>query len=351
MKFLLFKAGHIGDTLIMTPVLRLLRDRFPHAQIDVAVRRGTEGVLEKNPDLNRLFLLPRPEKAQRRLVEAWADLTRLLAGTVAQGYDWAFDFKGSVRAGLYMRLADARMRAATNAYGELRNPRQYNFTSTFDWKMQHQVLKDFRLVTDALQITAEPGPLVVHTADLTRAVLAEKFEFLRENQPFAVIHPISRWSFKQWLPEGWAQVADRLADEYGLRVIFTCGPGEQEQEQIDGILAKAKRSHEAVRGQATLREIAALYREARLFCGVDTVAMHLAAAAQTPTVALFGPSSEWSWEPWHTRHELALGPCSCKKTRRFVCDKSRIYPCMAAITVEQVMERAGSLLAETENSA
>ncbi|MDZ4289764.1 MAG: putative lipopolysaccharide heptosyltransferase III [Prosthecobacter sp.] len=349
MKFLLFKAGHIGDALLMTPTLRLLRKRFPQAQIDVAVRRGTEGVLEKNPDLDRLFLLPRPEKNQRDAREAWGDLFRLLAGTVGQRYDWAFDFNGSDRAGLYMRLAGARMRAATDAYGELRNARPYNFISKFNWRLQHRVLKDFRLVTDALQIEAEPGPMVVHTDDLPRKALAEKFEFLRDERPYAMIHPISRWAYKQWLPEGWAQVADQIAERHGLRVVFTCGPGQQEQEQIDGILALAKHSHEAVRGQATLRELAALYREARLFCGVDTVAMHLAAAAQTPTVALFGPSSEWSWGPWQTRHELVLGPCSCKLTRDFVCDKSRIFPCMAAITPEQVLEKVDRLLAGAAN--
>jgi heptosyltransferase-3 len=348
-KFLLFKAGHIGDVLLMTPTLRLLRTRFPDAQIDVAVRRGTEGVLEKNPDLDRLFLLPRPEKKQRRMGETWADSLRLFAGTIGQVYDWAFDFAGSDRAGLYMNLSKARRRAATDAYGELKNPRPYNFIGKFNWRLQHRVLKDFHLVKDALEIEAEPGPLIVQTDDLDRDVLAEKLPFLRDRRPFVAIHPISRWSYKQWFPEGWAQVADALAEKHGLRVVFTCGPAEQEQEQIDAILSLARRRHDAVRGKASLREVAALYREARLFCGVDTVAMHLAAAAQTPTVALFGPSSEWSWSPWQTRHELALGPCPCKQTRQFVCDKSRIYPCMAAITVAEVLAKAGRLLGASAN--
>jgi len=343
-KFLLIKSGHIGDALIMTPALHLLRQRFPEAQIDVAVRRGTEGVLEANPDLDRLFLLPRPEKIQRNPREAWADLARLLVGTVGQGYEFAFDFTGSDRAGTQMHLALAQQRCATNAYGELRNTHPYNCFSTFPWRMQHQVLKDFRLVTDALRMEAQPGPLVIYTDDLPRALLAHKFEFLRDDTPFAMIHPISRWAFKQWLPGRWAQVADRLVAEHGLRVIFTCGPSPAEHEQIDGILALAKQTHAALKGRGSLREIAAVYREARLFCGVDTVAMHLAAAAQTPTVALFGPSSEWSWSPWQTRHELALGPCPCKKTRVFECDKSRIYPCMEAITVGQVMSCVSKLL-------
>lgn len=345
MKFLLLKAGHIGDALIMTPALRFLRERYPQAQIDVAVRRSTEGVLEANPDIDRLFLLSRPEKAQRRPAETWSDLARLVLGTAGRRYDWAFDFTGSDRAAWHMRIALARMRGVTNAYGEVRHARPYNFASKFDWRMQHQVLKDFHLVADALGIEGQPGPLIVHTADLTREMLAEKFTFLRDPSPFAVIHPVSRWGFKQWLPERWARVADALWENYGLRVVFSRGPGPQEQKQVAEIQALARHSHAAFEEKASLREVAALYREARLFCGVDTVAMHLAAAARTPTVALFGPSSEWSWGPWQTRHELALGPCSCKVTRKFICDKSCIYPCMAAITTELVLEKAGQLLA------
>jgi heptosyltransferase-3 len=52
--------------------------------------------------------------------------------------------------------------------------------------------------------------------------------------------------------------------------------------------------------------MAGLMMAARLFVGVDTAAMHLAAACQTPLVALFGPSVEIAWRPWQCRHELVL---------------------------------------------
>jgi ADP-heptose:LPS heptosyltransferase len=135
-----------------------------------------------------------------------------------------------------------------------------------------------------------------------------------------------------------------------LKVIYDAGRYPEDlikarhSEDLDAVLRQARRPYPSVRGQATLRELAWILRRARLFCGVDTVAMHLAAAVQTPVVALFGPSSEWSWRPWQTRHELALGPCACKQTRRFVCDRSRPYPCMEAITVETVTEKIQRLV-------
>jgi len=126
--------------------------------------------------------------------------------------------------------------------------------------------------------------------------------------------------------------------------VLSCGPGDREREAVERIRAAARAGHASTAGALSLHELGALLGEARLFLGVDTVAMHLAAAMQTPTVALFGPSSEWSWHPWQCRHELVLGECTCKATRQFVCDKSRPYPCMERITAEAVLAAAARLL-------
>jgi heptosyltransferase III len=343
--FLLCKPGHIGDVLLLTPTIRFLRDRFPEARIDVVVRRGTEGVLDGNPDLSRLFLLPGSEDERGRGARRLRDTVRLVRGVVGQRYDYAFDFANSDRSRLWMLLAGAKERCAHNAYGELKGKAHfYTFHSPFPWGPEHQALKDFRLVADALNVPGEPGPLVINT-DLDAAPIRQRFPFLAESGPWVVIHPTSRWPFKQWLPDRWAAVAACLAETWGLRVVLSCGPDPREGEHLDQILRHAARPYPCIRGQATLRELAWILRQARLFCGVDTVAMHIAAAARTPVVALFGPSSEWSWRPWQTTHELALGPCSCKATRRFVCDKSRPYPCMEAITTSDVVDRIGRLLA------
>jgi heptosyltransferase-3 len=241
-------------------------------------------------------------------------------------------------------LAAARKRGAHNGYGELKGRAFfYNVQSKMLWGQEHQVLKDSRLVTDALNLTTETGPLIVNTNVETQR-LRERLPFLQSGGDYAVIHPTSRWAFKQWLPERWAAVADWLAESRRWQVVFSSGPDARELAHLDTILAKAGQRHGELRGETTLRELAWIIQRARLFCGVDTVAMHLAAAVQTPTVALFGPSSEWSWRPWRTKHELVLGPCRCKQTRRFVCDKSKPYPCMEAITVENVKEKVLRIL-------
>ena len=110
------------------------------------------------------------------------------------------------------------------------------------------------------------------------------------------------------------------------------------------ILARSEEKHSSTLGELSLHQLGLLLKGAKIFLGVDTVAMHLAAAMQTRVIALFGPSSEWSWHPWQCHHELVLGDCLCKRARRFTCDKTKPYPCMERITVTEVLDKTRTLL-------
>lgn len=347
MKFLLVKLNHLGDTLLMTPTLRYLRCRFPDARIDVVVRQGGEAVLEGNADISHIMTVPAPVRERRG--EERRKFLKLVATVWKTGYDYAFDLSNSDRAKILVAASRARVRGINDCYGQLGWKRRlFNRFSSFAWAREHQVLRDFRTVADIVDGehpaggNAEAPPLHINT-DIDFDRLSAVLPGLQPDTAFAVIHPVSRWQFKQWLPDQWAEVADRLAEQ-GLRVVFSCGPVPEEQAHIQSILAACRHAHLATDGRLSLRELAALIGRSRIFLGVDTVAMHIAAATGTPCVVLFGPSSEWSWHPWQCRHELVLGDCGCKITRKFVCDKSTIYPCMAGISTDAVLGAAGKLL-------
>ena len=332
MKILLAKLNHLGDTLLMTPTIRFLKEQFPDARIDVLVRAGSEDVLRGNPDIHQIFLVGR---------SGINPLLQNVRGMFLRRYDYAFDLSDSGRAKLWIVLSAAKIRGINDAYHTLGwKARLFNFISRFDWAPEHQVLRDFRTVAEIAGLKGEPGPLRFHP----QAGLENFRDTLPVAENFAVVHPTSRWAFKQWLPERWAAVADEIRRRHGLAVIFSTGPAQREIEYAQSILAASREKHFSTGGKISLHELGALLQRAKLFCGVDTVAMHLAAAMQTPTVALFGPSSEWSWRPWQCRHELVLGDCSCKRTREFICDKSKPYPCMERITVDAVLSAVDKIL-------
>ena len=336
MKILLVKLNHIGDTLLMTPAIRFLRERFPDCTLDVVVRRGCESVLEGNEDISRVIPIAGTDSRNRSSSGAIADLTAVMKILFSSRYDYAFDLSNSDRAKFLVLLSRARCRSI-NDWGTQLGVKKlvFNRVTHFEWSREHMALKDFRAVADLIDPEAQPGGLCIDQNIDTR-YLVKRLPFLAAMRKYVVIHPVSRWAFKEWLPERWMEIADWLADSTGCEVVFSCGPDKREREYIKQIIRGTSRRHYSTEGMATLREMSHITGKAVLFIGVDTVAMHIAAAVQTPIVALFGPSSEWSWRPWKCRHELVLGECSCKVTRQFICDKSKPFPCMEMISVATV---------------
>jgi heptosyltransferase III len=345
-KFLLLKLNHLGDTLLLSPTIDFLHQKFPGARIDVVVRSGCEAMLRGHPAITNLVPVARPEKRQRSFADGWKQFSKAWGTIGFEGYDYGFDLSHSDRAKFWLIAGGAKQRGINDAYGVVKGWKRnlFNQFSHFEWAKEHQVLRDFRTVADVVDPTARPGPLSFHP-QVEEAALFSKLPFLRDLGPFAILHPTSRWSFKEWVPERWAQVIDEIEVRHGLKVLLSTGPDAREHGYIHQILAATKTKPLWNEGKTDLHELGWMLARARLFLGVDTVAMHLAAAMQTPIVGLFGPSSEWSWHPWQVRHELVLGPCPCKQARQFTCDKSKIFPCLESISPESVLTAADKLLA------
>ena len=119
-------------------------------------------------------------------------------------------------------------------------------------------------------------------------------------------------------------------------------------DAILGALAPATRAHVLdLGGQLTLRELAALTARARLFVGVDSAPMHIAAAVGTPVVATFGPSSEIAWGPWRVPHRVVASSHPCRPCGQDGCGGSKVSECLTTLPVDRVHAACVELLAET----
>jgi heptosyltransferase-3 len=99
-----------------------------------------------------------------------------------------------------------------------------------------------------------------------------------------------------------------------------------------------------------MAELAALIGTARLFIGVDSAPMHMAAAMGTPVIVLFGPSGDAEWSPWRVPHRvIASTSHSCRPCGNNGCGGSNISDCLLTLPVERVAAAITDLLAETEN--
>jgi heptosyltransferase-3 len=128
---------------------------------------------------------------------------------------------------------------------------------------------------------------------------------------------------------------------------MSAAPDARERELVADILA---RTHQAkpidLSGKLSLKELAALAGRARLFIGVDSAPMHIAAAMQTPVVALFGPSGELEWGPWRVPHRIvASGEHPCRPCGNDGCGGGKVSECLTRLPVEAATAAVESLLA------
>jgi heptosyltransferase-2 len=145
---------------------------------------------------------------------------------------------------------------------------------------------------------------------------------------------------KRWFPERFALVGDRLQEEFGVRLVLTGGPNEVRiGSDIESFMANKPLN---MIGKTTVRQLMALLSRCALVVTNDSGPMHIAAAFGVPIVAVFGPTDHTTTSPLAedasiVRKEFPCSPCLLRK-----CPAD--HGCMEAITAEDVLEAARSLL-------
>jgi heptosyltransferase-3 len=192
---------------------------------------------------------------------------------------------------------------------------------------------------DERRLTLVPGP------DAEVAVARHLAGFGLRGGDFIHVHPASRWFFKCWPVERMAGLVANLQAE-GHAVVLTAAPSADEKAMLEAIQARLERPAFALSGCLSLKELGALSRSARLFIGVDSAPMHIAAAVGTPVVALFGPSGDKQWGPWGVPHRVVASTAHpCRPCGIDGCGGGKLSDCLATLTVGEVLDAAHQLLA------
>ena len=289
MKILIVKLGAIGDVVHTLPALACLRRAMPGAHIAWAVERGGAArILEGNPLLDELIELDlRGWRRSLTNVETQTEIRRAMWKLRKDPFDLSLDFQGLMKSATVARLARVPRRVGF-AKAALREP-----ASAVLLTERVEADDDDHVIKKNLRLVEHLGCDVSGEYQFPVALSEDDERFAREQAErfdgrFAILNPGGGWPTKLWSADGFAAVADRLFEVYGIRSAITFGPGEEELAQA--IVAQS-RSGAAAALDSTLKQFFALCQRARLFIGGDTGPMHLAAAARTPVVALFGPTS------------------------------------------------------------
>lgn len=289
-RILVVCTRQIGDVLLTTPLVHAARQRWPQARIDVLGFAGTLGMLRGNPDIAELIETP----ARLGMRELFALVRRLW-----RRYDLGLVAEVSDRAHLLAWIAARHRSGLLPAEGGSnwlkRRLLEHAVTSTGDEGGRHAVQEKLELLApwcdapEAPALVAPPG-----------APLPAEIEARLRDRP-VVVHVPSMWPYKQWSPDYYAQVVRALLDR-GHQVVLTGGPGARDRECIAPLLALGG-PPELIDASARLdfNQLVTLLQRAALYLGPDTSVSHLAAAAGTPTLAIFGPTNPLRWAPWPGR--------------------------------------------------
>jgi len=283
-KILVIRGGALGDFIIMLPTLRLLRERWPDARIELlghpslaepAVGRFyLDGVRSVNHGPLAAFFTPRAV-----LDPAWMDWFGEFDLVLSYFYDPDQLFETNLRRCKPGEVLTHSPRVPEN----FREPAARHFAG---------ILKPLGLELGADlngDLFPSPGDL-----DAARAFLAG----FDANARLVAIHPGSGGEHKMWPAENWAELGRRLAARFpGVTLLLVEGEADAEPARV---VAEAWQGLRVVRARLLpLAILGAVLRHAEIYLGHDSGVTHLAAASRRdlPVIALFGPTDPSVWAP------------------------------------------------------
>ena len=204
----------------------------------------------------------------------------------------------------------------------------FTHIETEDRSRMHQVEMDYLTPGRVLGLNQEPPPLRFDP------VAARPWDGLGSLTDFAVLHAATRWESKMWPLERWKETLSRIL-EFTPRIVISSGPAEREVAESRFLAEEFGDRVIITGGKTSWSQLAWLLDRARYFVGVDTAAMHLAAAMQCPAVTLFGQTIPGQYGPWKSPH-LMVAPAGRKVGDPEVASTS-FSDRMLAITVDEVV--------------
>jgi len=261
----------MGDCILTTPALTILKAALPEAAIGVVVEDRFRALFEGNPDISEI------------LHPNWSAVRRWRP-------DLCLNLHGGGSSARITALAGARFRAGFAHF-------RYSWIYNVRIPRAQEILGVERKVHTAEHLASAAFFLGAPRVEIPRARLFTA-RAQRPARHYAVIHPLAATADKTWPAERFAEAARHLEKSLELEPVFVGGPGED---------LSAFRAWRTVAG-APLEEIKSLIAGASLFLGNDSGPAHMAAAFGIPVVVIFGPSDPVVWAPWRTTAEVITGP-------------------------------------------
>jgi heptosyltransferase-2/heptosyltransferase-3 len=339
-KILVCQLRQIGDVVLTTPLIRLLKEHYPHAGIDVFTEKKCAPVLYNNPDISNIWEL---DKHKHTGIFHNLALYRHIG---RQGYDLVVDCQQLPRCRFATLFSKAKVRLTYP-------PPWYNKLLYTHWAtpIEGYAAKYKASFLAPLGITWNGEPPRIYLTE-SETIWANKF-FKKHNLPqpggpVLTIDPTHRRSTRRWPAEHYARLLGLLAHKVtNLTAILLYGPGEKREvteiARMSGVLDRCIIPEKML----TLREMAAIIAKADLHVGNCSGPRHIAVAVDTPSLAILGSTSQaWTFPgPDHTDIALKI---PCQPCNKDICPLGT-NECLHKLSPEKVLTAILCLQQMTHN--
>ena len=349
-KILILRLSAVGDVIRTLPAVKALKEQYPSSFITWIVEEPSQAFLESQPEVDEVILFPRKRwtrgmgslrKMWRMIGEMWEFMIVLRK----RRFDVVLDFHGILKSGVLSFLSGS----ATRIGYDQRSTKEGNFLfSNVKVKLPKERISRFQRNFSLLRGMG----LEVKELKYNLHILPQDREYVESffntpsgsfKGPLIAIHPGSspKALFKRWMPDQYAQLADRLVGELSATVVFTWGAGEL--EWVEGIRKEMREPSLLGPKTESLTQLGEVYRRCDLYIGGDTGPMHIASLVGIPAVVIYGPTDPIENEPFgkhiKVRKEVGCNPCHKYYCKELVCIK--------AISADEVFKATKEILGIT----
>ena len=338
-RILIVRTDRIGDVILTLPLVRVLKTSMPQSRIAMLVRRYTAGLVEDNPDLEKIIYYDEGEKP--------VPLMRLVAELRREHFDVVVHTYPRFRLAIMTWIAGIPVRVGTGYrwYSFLFNKKVYEhrkdakrhelaynlgLLAALGWSV------DYKNITPSLEVKAG-------TMEKVKSLLAGFG--VRESDRLVVLHPGSGGSARNWSAKNFGLLGRHLCDLPNVRIVVT--GTRTEQTLVDEVHSIVGGSSFTLVDGVNLKEYAALAKAASLLVANSTGPIHIASAVGTPVIGLYPhvvPMTADRWGPVTDKKAVfspANKPPDCDKC---VKEQLPLCECMDSISVDEVFKAAKQFL-------
>jgi len=297
--------------LCVVPLLRALRERYPHARLALLASPVNVDAMRGNRYIDEVILYDKVRFLDHGRLHP-AVLIRFVRALREQRYSMAIvpsTVSTSLTSDLLAYLSGAQCRIGAGSLNGEPNRAAFLFTVpvTLDWSSspdRHQTLRNLDIAS-SLELGTPRLSLEINLSDAEIEWGAEFLSQLKHGKRYAIgYHPGAGKPPNRWPSERFAALINKLSIELDAAVLVTCGP--MDNRQVEEVEHGLNVAYQVMRNQP-IRLVASVLRHLELVVTNDTGIMHVAAAVGVPVLSLFGPTRPEQWAPLGTRHRCIRG--------------------------------------------